>query len=430
MFFFLIGLTLVICRFPSLLDYQLNPDEGEFLSAAHKLFYNGNFFQSVDCGTSGPLNIYPLMLPAAFGISPDYASSRLLTVLIAFSVILLLYASFREFTSDRLSRIAILPAALTFSGLEHPNLIHYSSEQIPLLLIAGAIYTAVRLRYRPEASSFAPIVLGLLTGCAFFAKMQSVPMVGTAAIVGIWFSGGRRTLAAVKFAAGLSLPLLANAWLCVSAGVWNDFWASYIITNRRYVDVASDPFLRFTGYLVKTPDIRFPVFTFLAFLSAACARKWFVKQPALWAAFPLIILAAGLYFSTGGAITFADSVGGCLLLCALPVGALLWLTDSRQESGALASMTLFSIALSAVALFSIYKPHRLFPHYLLLLIPPLSLLTGVLAISMAERKAVVWPLLVVLGVGLMNQTLSLVRTALTRTIGHRVPQHRPRHPGA
>ena len=34
-----IAATLLLCRYPTLLDYQLNPDEGEFLSAAHKLFY-------------------------------------------------------------------------------------------------------------------------------------------------------------------------------------------------------------------------------------------------------------------------------------------------------------------------------------------------------------------------------------------------------
>ncbi len=71
LFFLSIAAAFLLCRYPTLVDYQLNPDEGEFLSAAHKLFYNPNFFASTDCGSSGPLNIYPLMLPAIFGLSPD-----------------------------------------------------------------------------------------------------------------------------------------------------------------------------------------------------------------------------------------------------------------------------------------------------------------------------------------------------------------------
>ena len=87
LFFGSIAGTLLLCRYPTLLGYQMNPDEGQFLAAAHKLFYDANFFRSVDCGTSGPLNIYPLMLPAIVGFSPDYASSRVLVLLIALGVI-------------------------------------------------------------------------------------------------------------------------------------------------------------------------------------------------------------------------------------------------------------------------------------------------------------------------------------------------------
>ena len=213
-YFGVMGITLVLCRFPTLLDYQLNPDEGEFLSAAHKLFYNANFFQSVDCGTSGPLNIFPLMLPAALGISPDYASSRLLALAIAYAVIALLYATFREISCDRLARVAVLPAVLVFAGFEEPNLIHYSSEQVSLFLIASAIYLAVRLRCRKEAGVIvACFLLGLLTGCAFFSKMQSVPVVGLAGVGGIFFSGVRRGRALLLFAAGLACLPLANAAL-------------------------------------------------------------------------------------------------------------------------------------------------------------------------------------------------------------------------
>src|ERR1700722_10387708 len=59
-----IGLCFILCKYPTLLEPEFNPDEGQFLASADKLFWDANFFRSNDCGTSGPVNIYPLMLPA------------------------------------------------------------------------------------------------------------------------------------------------------------------------------------------------------------------------------------------------------------------------------------------------------------------------------------------------------------------------------
>ncbi len=96
-----IAVCLFLCRYPILLAPELNPDEGQFIASAHKLFYDGNFFRSVDCGTSGPLNIYPLMLPAIFGFSPDYASSRVLGLILVFFSIYLLYRTLRAHRGGR-----------------------------------------------------------------------------------------------------------------------------------------------------------------------------------------------------------------------------------------------------------------------------------------------------------------------------------------
>ena len=264
-FFAFIAVSLLLCRYPTLLDYQLNPDEGEFLSAAHKLFYNANFFQSVDCGTSGPLNIYPLMFPAAIGISPDFASSRLLALLIAFSVICLLYRSFSFVASDGIARLAILPIAQAFAGLEHPNLIHYSSEQVPLFLIAAAFCCSVYILCRPALGGVLFLVLGLLCGCALFSKMQSVPIVVAIAAVTyiLTYDGKVGSIFLLLFGAAF-LPAI-NAALCAfSAGVWSNFWFSYVESQTNcYTDLHPDPFARFAGFLVKNDEIRFFIFTFL-----------------------------------------------------------------------------------------------------------------------------------------------------------------------
>ncbi|MDQ6758287.1 MAG: hypothetical protein M3Z32_00305, partial [Acidobacteriota bacterium] len=215
LFFASIAAALLLCRYPTLLDYQLNPDEGEFLSAAHKLFYNPNFFASTDCGSSGPLNIYPLMLPAIFGLSPDYASSRMLVLLIALCAIYLFYRTVRLLASDAIARIAIVPLACALAVFENPNMVHYSSEQVPLLLIALAFYIAVRVLHNPAAHRIPLFLLGMLTSAAFFSKMQSVPIVASIGAVAIAFTCAscktHFTRPVLLFVAGLAPLQVLNA---------------------------------------------------------------------------------------------------------------------------------------------------------------------------------------------------------------------------
>jgi len=96
LFFTSVTACLVLCRYPTLLQNEFNPDEGAFIAAASKLFYDPNYFHSVDCQTNGPLNIYPLMLPAILGLSPDFASSRALVIVI---VVLCSFVFYRTIAS-------------------------------------------------------------------------------------------------------------------------------------------------------------------------------------------------------------------------------------------------------------------------------------------------------------------------------------------
>ena len=93
-------MCLIVCRFPFLLANEINPDETFFIAAAEKLFKDPVFFRAVDFVTSGPLNVYPLMIPAVFGISPDYVSTRLIALLIIFASIYVIYRALALLTDD------------------------------------------------------------------------------------------------------------------------------------------------------------------------------------------------------------------------------------------------------------------------------------------------------------------------------------------
>jgi hypothetical protein len=380
-----IAAVLLLCRYPTLVDYQLNPDEGPFLAAAHKLFYEGNFFDSVDCGTSGPLNIYPMMLPAIFGISPDYASSRILVLLVAFCAIYLFYRTVRLLASDSVARLAMLPLACALAVLETPSLVHYSSEQIPLLLISLALYLAVRVLDDPAAHRVPLFLLGFLASAAFFAKMQAVPIVGAigaVAVIYTYASGRARSFwwPALLYIAGM-LPLqLLNAALCLAAGAWTNFWMSYIVSNQRYADRGSNIITELpalVNYFSETPENAYFLFTFLALFAGYAVQRLLsdrtgernrLLQIAVVSAVAIGVLMATLLHADVAAIS------AYLVLIAIFMGLMFLLFYNQGSFGAdpLRWFGLLSMIAIGATVFSLYKPHRFSSGYLLFLFPPVA----------------------------------------------------------
>lgn len=336
-----VAALLIVCRLPILLLPEMNPDETQFIVSANKLFHDPVFFRSVDCGTVGPLDVFPLMLPAALGFSPDYASSRALALAIIFLNACFLYRAFAQFVRDDVARIAILPAAGAFAVLRVPDLIHYSSEHVPTLLATIGLYLCARVLMTPRRYSRGLFLLGMATAAAFFAKMQAVPILLAAAAVLVAYvhcSGNAKPpwKPSAMFAAGLAPLGMLNAVVCAATGVWRDFWITYIAGNVHYADssVASTfrpsaenaggtalaHLLAFGAYVARHSEIRLLILACLALL-AACAYEILRRRPA------------------------------------------------RMDSPT-RWLGVLSIAILAAAIFSVYAARNLFTHYLLLLIVP------------------------------------------------------------
>ena len=160
-----------------------NVDEAEFTVSATKLLSDPVFFRSTDTGTSGPLNIYPLAVPALFGFSPDYSTSRVVALVIIFLSLYVLHRALRKMSSDGLARVAILPALGFFSLAAHPDFVTYSAELFPMLLTALAVLICARAIREPENTSLPLLAMGFLVSAAFLAKMQSLPILAAAAAV-------------------------------------------------------------------------------------------------------------------------------------------------------------------------------------------------------------------------------------------------------
>ncbi len=391
LFFASIAAALAVCRFPLLLAREFNPDESQFIVAAQKLFTDPLFFRSVDCGSTGPGNIFPLMIPAVAGFSPDYASSRVIGLILVFFSLYFLYRAFAEFGAEHMARVAIVPGVVFFSFLSNYEFVHYSSEHVPMLLTALALFACARLIRRPERYGGVLAALGVLAGLAFFSKMQSVPIVGAVGIVGL-----ARVLRSEKaarfwrpclfyFAGAAALPAV-NAAVCAATGVWDDFLEAYVMSNVRYPGaVASKPLpseLHQLASVIATPrEFQFLLLGFVVVLTWAIYRTLRRKPRSEYllfvelAALAVAVVAAGVYLQSSAlpeARSTAYAVGGLTVLLAV-------VFLIAVESGRNSESCWFGL-LSGAALFAsvcaVYAPHRMFPHYLLLLSIPVCCASG------------------------------------------------------
>jgi hypothetical protein len=394
-----IALCLLVCRFPALLGGEMNPDETFFIAAAQKLFIDPVFFRAVDFVTSGPLNVYPLMLPAVFGISPDYASTRLVALVMIFASIYVMYRAVALLTDDATARIAILPAAGAFAVLKYGDFVDFTSEHLSFLWLSLAFYGCVKTFRRPQAYTWNIFGIGLLTGAAFLAKMQAVPILLCVAAIAIAYVHGggharRWWRPALLFVAGLVPVLLVNAIVCLWAGVWHDFWMEYIVGN--FYNVRPHPAMtaemqRFADFALGVTDIRLMVTCLLAILAAYVFQKnrrepvddhVLFLQTALVGG--IVAVAASWLLSTVGsaALSYAAMV---LILILVGTFFLLyrepdWNPDPVRWYGLLVAVVLAAGA--AVA----YAPHRSFGHYLLLLVLPLTMAMSWFAVAASSAR--------------------------------------------
>ncbi len=305
----------------------------------------------------------------------------MLVLLIALCAIYLFYRTVRLLTSDAIARIAILPLACALAVFENPNMVHYSSEQVPLLLIALALYLAVRVLHNPAAHRIPLFLLGILTSAAFFAKMQSVPIVGSIGAVAIaWTYASSKTHSTrpvLLFVVGLAAPQLLNAIVCLASGVWTNFWFAYLVSNQRYIEQGSNivtELPRLVNHFVDTPEVGYFVFMFLGICASFLIqrsqgyRNAFARSTVVSAIVIGVLAATLLHSDASGLSTYFVVIAtyGLLLSFALlyqkgPFG-----TDPVRWFGLLSTIA------TGTAIFSVYRPHRSFPHYLLLLFLPVS----------------------------------------------------------
>ncbi len=406
LFFLSVAVCLVLFRAPLLLGGASNVDESQFIASALKLFKDPVYFRSVDCGTTGPFNIYVLMLPALAGLSPDYASSRGIALGIIFLSLYFLYRAFCLIAPENGARITVLSALVFFCVVTHPDFVHYSSEHLSLLLISIAFYVCVRIVQSPESYKRPLAAMGLLAAVAFFAKMQAVPIIACmtgAILLYVYRSRTVRRLGdlIVPLAVGfVPLPLI-NTAVCLMTGTLRDFWMSYIEANWLYTRHQGPSFFSqlpaLLAFMVDTWEFRAFVIGFFTVLAASiyqelrparAVRSAAVRETILsleTAALGCAVVAAGVYGADRLGTSVKATVGEFLFLLAaamfLFLVAITFLRDRR-----IGWIGILAAAMVAGCIVSLYAPHLDLTHYLILLVIPMTAATGWLLVRRGTRS--------------------------------------------
>ncbi len=233
-------ILLVFMRLPVIVfNRELNQDESQMISHAVTLFQDPVYWRSVDGTTIGPLDNYLLVIPKLFGFQLDYSSARFMGLLCVAGAWLLLFSSIKNWFGVTIARRTSIVPLLFAAFTQEVDFVHYSSEQLPVLLLAYCVWQLSRLDPTMEPSVSGLYFLGLAAGAVPFGKLQAVPLVAVLVLSAFWVVFRRfRRYSELKPAialvlGGLTIPLFFLVFT-LSFGVFDDFIDFYLLGNAIY----------------------------------------------------------------------------------------------------------------------------------------------------------------------------------------------------
>lgn len=229
-------ILIVLMRLPAIFcNQEFNPDESQMIAHAITLKQYPVYWQSADGATIGPLNSYFL---AFFGIlsgTIDYKLAHTVALICTLLSLLLFYQSIKLFCSKPTSRLVLLPPILFLSFQQSNEFIHYSSEQLPMVLLNLSLWLALIIYTNDQTRWWVYVILGFVLAAVPFAKLQAslqALFIGLA-VIALLFRKKKRTNIFGLVAGALSF-LLVTAALLVQFNVVADFLEFYIQGNLFY----------------------------------------------------------------------------------------------------------------------------------------------------------------------------------------------------
>ena len=337
---YLVGTTTVfmLMRLPSvLLNRELNADESQMLSHALTLYQDPVYWRSVDGTTIGPLDNYLLVIPRLFGFQLDYTSARVMGLLCGVGSLFFFFVALKRWLGKTAARLALLVPLIFLAFTQETDYVHYSSEQLPLLLLSLCLALLAGLSRKKKKFTFqekkAPVWsaygLGLIAGMVPFAKLQAVPQALLLVVAGFYFTyqyfvkTNNRNPMLLLLLGGITFPAIALVWM-LSHGVYQDFIDFYILGNAVYAGGSglADIPTQFGKLVLASPDFMalLGVVALVTILGLFGEKRTLAKPPAT----PGISVSA-LILGYGLVAVYAATKSGNLFVhylnfCIYPLG--------------------------------------------------------------------------------------------------------------
>lgn len=230
--------TVLAFRWPTFFaPAQPNPDESQLIAGALTLRRHVLFWAEVDGGTAGPLDFYVLLAAPLLGLSLDFVGARALGALLQAAALLGVWLAVRRAVDPTSARLGVLPALVAWSATTFWDLFQYSTEMLPLALLAAAAALGTGSAAWPAPRRMLGLAgTGALLGCIAFAKVHAVLLGAlTGVLVAAPLLRARQWRALAALVGGTLVPA-ALVGLYVSAfGLWPVFWKAYVLSNVVYV---------------------------------------------------------------------------------------------------------------------------------------------------------------------------------------------------
>jgi hypothetical protein len=362
----------------------LNIDESIVLSGSRTLGAEPWPWISVDPSTWGPLNFIPGLLLLKLAPQASYGELRMLYLLICVvPSIGLFFVTIRKITNPFYARICIIPLLLTFVFRDEPDLVHASSEHIPLFLYTVVICTIILIARDHDPRPWQLFVAGMLFATSFFSKLQVTPVFYFLLLfcfVQLYFMKGR-TRDAWILAAGFIFFNITALLAIYSYGGFPDFVQSYIYGNLHYSARTHYVLEAAVGFISPAIGAMFPLLLFAGFVLIVLMYK-----SARWLSNPaLLYLVAAALLSALGFMYLLNRAGHHLPNILIKVGianlvmylSVLFVTGMlillrfvyRRNLADLFMYTGLGLTIMITA-YCIAKPGRYYLHYVMLLFLP------------------------------------------------------------
>lgn len=238
-FFAIFAAALVVWRWRSLsYNGEINVDESQILAQALRYQLDPIPWRSVDGASGGPLYTWALFWAPLLGLKFSYAVARITGLACYFVTVLGLSLGVCQVAGRRLGLLLTMPVATLSLTTINFDYVFFSSEQLPMALMAVTFYLLVAQASSPTVGR--GYWIGLITGALPFCKVQA----GPAGVV-LWCIGAgicwtcrseignvRRMLAA-QILGGLSMPALILGPV-IAVGCWGDFVIHYLKGGLSY----------------------------------------------------------------------------------------------------------------------------------------------------------------------------------------------------